>query len=122
MQNENHGDHRENEKHKALIKTLLDCAMACENCAAACLTESHSGMNKCVSMDIDCADICFLAAKLLERNSAIAHEFLLICEKACRMCAEECSKHDHEHCKKCAAACNECAEACHKHHGATALN
>ena len=108
----------ENQNHEQLVQTLLNCALACENCAAQGFKEAQSEMmEKCIPLDIDCADICFQAARLLQRNSALAHEYLLICEKACRSCAEECSKHDHEHCKKCAQACNECAEACHAHHG-----
>ncbi len=112
-----------NENHEQLVQTLLKCALACENCAAQGFAEGQTGMmEKCIPMDIDCADICIQAARLLQRNSALAHEYLLICEKACRMCAEECSKHDHEHYKKCAQACNECADACHAHHGNVQLS
>ena len=45
-----------------------------------------------------------------------------LCEKACRHCAEECSKHGHEHCKVCAEKCTQCAEACHAHHGKVELS
>lgn len=107
----------EHQNHQALIQKLLNCVLACENCAAEGFKEGHSEMmEKCIPMDIDCADICMLAARLLQRGSMISHEFLVICEKACRLCAEECGKHDHEHCKKCAQACKECADACHEHH------
>jgi hypothetical protein len=107
----------ENHDHTALIQNLLDCALACENCASACLEENDvNAMAACIKLDRDCADICFQAARLLKRRSAIAHQFLLICEEVCRLCGEECNKHQHEHCKKCAEACFICAEACHAHH------
>jgi hypothetical protein len=73
-------------------------------------------MAKCISLDRDCSDICFQAARLLQRESQIARQFLLLCEEICRMCAEECSKHDDEHCKRCAEACRVCADACHENH------
>lgn len=110
--------HHSGHKHGALIQQLLDCAAACENCAASCLDETDvSSMAHCIELDRDCADLCFLGARLLIRDSEFGHEFLALCEKACRHCAEECEKHHHEHCKKCAEACQKCAEGCHAHHG-----
>ena len=107
----------ENHDHTALIKLLLDCALACENCAAECLRETDvAPMVRCISIDRDCADICTQAARLLQRKSEIAHQYLLICEEICNMCAEECAMHDHQHCQECAAACRKCAAACHAHH------
>lgn len=108
--------------HKQLIETLLACVLECENCATACLREEDVRMvARCIGLDRDCADICSHGARLLQRDSEVAHEFLLMCEKICRMCAEECAKHSHmEHCQRCAEACLKCAEACHAHH--TPLN
>lgn len=107
----------ENHDHSALIKKLLACVKACENCATACLNEQEvKPMVRCISLDRDCADICSQTARLLERRSEIAHQYLLLCEEICRMCAEECGMHDHQHCQRCAAACRECAEACREHH------
>ena len=106
-----------NHDHSALIQKLLACALACENCATACLHEDDVAMMaNCVMLDRDCADICTLAARLLQRNSDIAHQYLVLCEEICRMCSAECGKHRHEHCNKCAEACRECAETCHAHH------
>ncbi|MFN6945610.1 MAG: four-helix bundle copper-binding protein [Cytophagaceae bacterium] len=101
----------------SLLQSLLECAMACEHCASSCLKEEQvKKMSRCIQLDRDCADICLQAARLLKRNSEISLPFLLICEKICRMCAEECGKHENEHCKKCAEACLKCAEACHANH------
>jgi hypothetical protein len=107
----------ENHDHTALINKLLSCVAACENCATACLNEDDvKPMVRCIALDRDCADICSQAARLLQRQSEIAHQYLLLCEEICRMCAEECRMHGHQHCQDCAIACIECAEACHGHH------
>ncbi|MCX2576108.1 four-helix bundle copper-binding protein [Pedobacter sandarakinus] len=91
--------------------------MACEHCATSCLKEDDVNMMaNCIRLDRDCADLCLLAARLLERDSAIGKQFLLLCEEICRLCAEECSQHQHEHCKQCASACITCADACHSEH------
>ncbi|WP_295770788.1 four-helix bundle copper-binding protein [uncultured Mucilaginibacter sp.] len=104
-------------KHEDLVQKLLNCALACESCATACLHEDDvQMMTRCITLDRDCADICLLAARLLQRDSGLALQYLLICEEACRLCADECAKHEHDHCKRCAEACRECAEACHAHH------
>jgi len=106
-----------NHDHSALIQRLLDCAFTCETCATACLQEEDIAMMaQCIRLDRDCADICVQAARLLQRNSEIAHQFLVLCEEICRMCSEECAKHDHGHCQICAQTCLACAHACHAHH------
>ncbi len=107
----------EKHDHRALIGKLLDCMLACENCAAACLQENDvRDMARCISLDWDCADICSQAARLLQRDSEIAHQYLLLCEEICWMCADECGKHEYDHCKQCAEVCRVCAEVCHQHH------
>src|SRR5438067_10688468 len=107
----------EQHNHQALIQKLLDCALACEHCATACLQEEDVKMMAgCIKLDRDCADICIQAARLLQRDSDIAHQYLVLCEEICRLCAAECGKHDADHCRQCAQACQTCAEACHAHH------
>ncbi|WP_293300311.1 four-helix bundle copper-binding protein [Pedobacter sp. UBA4863] len=102
--------------HEMLIEKLLKCMQACEQCATACLQETEvTPMAKCIALDRDCADICALTARLLMRNSEVAHNMLMLCETICRHCAEECGSHEHEHCTLCAAACNACGEACNEH-------
>jgi len=107
----------ETRNNHGLIQALLDCALACEHCASSCLKEEDINMMiDCIKLDRDCADICTQAARLLQRDSVIAHQYLLLCEEICRLCAAECGKHDHEHCRQCAIACEECADACHANH------
>jgi hypothetical protein len=110
--------HHSGHDHQRLISILLECEQACEVCMSACIDEADvTVLAHCIELDRDCSEICMLGAKLLMRDSELAHKFLLMCEDACRACMGECSKHEHEHCKKCAEACHKCAEACHEHIG-----
>ncbi len=96
-----------------LIKKLDICIAACNYCASACLKEDNVAMMaKCISIDMDCADICRTVAVLLARDSIHAKHLMKECIEVCEACAAECSKHDHDHCQACAEACRECADAC----------
>lgn len=118
MQQQNPSHHHSGHPHSDLINTLMECALACEKCMSACLEEKDvSMMAHCIELNRDCGEICFLGARLIIRDSEISHKYLMLCEEACRLCAEECSLHDHEHCKTCAMACRSCEQACHEHHG-----
>ena len=110
--------HHSGHQHQQLIDQLLHCAQHCEMNAAACLDDDNvTPVAHCIELSRDCADICILSARLLLRDSESAHQMLAECEAACRLCADECGKHEHEHCKRCAEACKNTAEACHAHHG-----
>ncbi len=99
---------------KELVQKLIECALTCEECEAACLNEENiTLLARCIELDRDCADICLQASRLVQRDSEISEEYLMVCEKICRMCAEECNKHNHDHCRMCAEACVSCADACH---------
>lgn len=100
---------------KEIILTLQNCAIACEECATACLKEEDANyMRQCILIDRDCADICRITATLLARRSVDTTILLAaVCAKVCEACAEECEKHDIEHCQLCAQACRECVTACH---------
>src|SRR5688500_7885464 len=99
--------------NKELLQKLIECALTCEECEAACLNEENiTLLARCIELDRDCADICLQASRLLQRDSEIVEEYLVVCETICRMCAEECNKHNHDHCKICAEVCLACADAC----------
>ncbi len=102
-----------NNENTELVHELMECAVACETCAAACLNEEDvTMMARCIELDRDCAELCMQGVHLLLRDSELAHPFLVVCEEACRLCAEECAKHNTDHCRRCAEACERCAEAC----------
>ncbi len=108
--------HHSGHNHAVLIQQLINCALTNEMCSSACLEENDvTMMSRCIELDRDCADICLQAARLLQRDSEIAHPFLNVCEEICRLCANECGKHEMEHCKACADACQKCAGACRAH-------
>jgi hypothetical protein len=95
-----------------LIRSILECAIACENCVSACLANENSDFSRCIELNRDCADICTLAARLLQRSSGIITHFLMVCEEITRFCAEECSKYNMDACRYAADACLKCAEHC----------
>lgn len=99
---------------KELQQKLIHCALVCEECEAACLNEDNiTLLARCIELDRDCADICLQAARLVQREAEIADDYLTVCETMCRLCAEECRKHNMDHCKVCAEVCEACADACH---------
>jgi hypothetical protein len=103
------------EQNRSLIETLNRCVAVCNHCATACLDEENvKMMARCIKLDIDCAEICGLAASFVARGSEHADHVLNECADICNACAEECGKHSRmEHCRICAETCRECAEACH---------
>ncbi|HSX70155.1 four-helix bundle copper-binding protein [Pseudomonas subflava] len=101
------------ERYASCIQACSACAIACETCAAACLKEPDvQHMATCISCDIDCADLCRLAVRLMARDSPLADEICRLCALACQACAEACGEHQHDHCQQCAQACQRCVEEC----------
>jgi len=89
------------------------CAVACDHCAASCLQEEDvKMMARCIALDMDCSQMCRLAAGVMARGSEHAAAVCALCAQLCRACAQECGKHRMEHCQRCAQACGRCAEAC----------
>jgi len=67
----------------AAIDTIIMCSEACTMCADACLSEEMVGQLKtCITLNLDCADICAMHADM------------------------------HEHCRVCTEACNRSERAC----------
>lgn len=91
------------------------CADACDMCAAACLREPDpTAMARCIALDIDCAQLCRVAAGFLARGSEAAVDLCEACAEVCDTCAAECARHPMQHCQDCAAACRRCADACRR--------
>ena len=100
-------------------QALAACAAHCSACADACLAEDGvADLRRCIRGDLDCADICAAAARVVARQTAgdasMFSGLLAACIEACERCAEECESHasHHEHCRLCAEACRACAAAC----------
>jgi len=102
-----------NQIEEACLRACNECATACLQCATACLQEADpKPMTRCIALDLECADICRLAAASLARDSAHTQAICVLCATACRGCAEECGKHGMDHCKRCAEACERCEQTC----------
>lgn len=104
---------------QSCIEACVRCAQECEHCGEACLHEK--GMTElaaCISLDSDCAQICWTAAAYMSRGSEFSAGVCELCAEICDACAEECQRHSHDHCKSCAKACQRCAEECRKMAGA----
>jgi hypothetical protein len=101
------------------IEQCYACAQACTACADACLAEDTvEALRQCIRLNMDCGDLCAAAGRIATRrtggNRHLLVETLNACALACRLCADECSRHaeEMEHCRVCAEACNRCEEAC----------
>lgn len=102
-----------NEQFRSCIQACYDCADACDRCTVACLTEPDAGkLARCIRLNMDCAQICRLAAACMARDSEMVDVIWEICAQACETCAEECAQHTMEHCRLCAEACRHCADEC----------
>ena len=103
----------------ACIQACIECAQACTACADACLGEDMVGhLLRCITIDLNCADICEATGRVLSRQTAydpaMTRAALQACRDACRIYAEECEQHAsmHEHCRLCGEACRRCEQAC----------
>jgi hypothetical protein len=70
-------------------------------------------LERCIKLDLDCAEICAVAIGYISRGSENFQAVMQLCADICTACADECERHSHmEHCKRCAEACRACAETC----------
>lgn len=86
---------------------------ACEGCLKDCLNEADvSARIRCIELLSDCAEICFVAARFMSRNSGFSKQICDLCAQICDACASECEKFQDQHCKSCAKICRQCAQEC----------
>jgi hypothetical protein len=100
--------------YHSVINILLECARACEHCSSKCLEEKNIiDLVHCIKLNRECADICLLSSRFLERDSQFTNDILDVCSKVISRCAEECEKFiEYEHCKECFEACRKAEKAC----------
>jgi hypothetical protein len=101
------------------ISQCAECAQSCVACADACLGETQlDPLRRCIRLNLDCADACEVAARMLlrphEPDLDVLRRQLEVASLSCRACSDECGKHagQHEHCRVCRDICVRCAEAC----------
>jgi len=99
------------------VKHAMYCAAICNSCADACSAEDMD-MRACIRLCMDCADVCTATYRVATRRTAsnvpVIRAMLEACITACRLCAEECARHDEAHCQRCATMCRECLADCEK--------
>jgi len=99
--------------HQSCIDACLKCAAICDHCALACTLEKDINMMvRCIQLDMECAVVCYAAARLMSFGSEKAMDICEICADICDACSEECGMHDNGHCRECSKACAHCAEEC----------
>ena len=101
------------------IRLCLECRTLCERCAAECNWLEMTGTAKCTDLCRDCADICFLDARFMSRDSQFQFQTCAVCADVCEACADECGRMAGLHegaigqlLTRCAEACRRCAESC----------
>lgn len=114
-----HPASRAGDEAHGCIVACAECSAVCTTCADACLAEPDSPhLAQCVRLNLDCADVCEITARLIARPSRrdepTLEALLEACAAACRACAEECARHAGEmkHCRICEESCRRCADAC----------
>ncbi|WP_241975484.1 MULTISPECIES: hypothetical protein [unclassified Cryobacterium] len=108
----------------AAMQDMIECCSACEQACTVCADDmmamGMTGMSKCMSMCLDCADMTHTMMRMMLRPSGYDMQVMMAqmdaCMKMCMACAAECMMHAEmsEECKMCAEACRQCAAACER--------
>lgn len=106
-----------NEQLGETVKHAMYCAAIANSCVDACNSEPGD-MSECIRKCSDASDICqavsTVAARRTHGNTVVIKSLLEACIIACKVCAEECAKHDNAHCRRCERMCRETMEDCVK--------
>lgn len=72
------------------LRACNECAAVCLQCASACLQEDDpKAMTRCIALDLECADICQLAAASIARGGNLRDAVCALCAEACETCRTE---------------------------------
>lgn len=71
-------------------------------------------MADCIAVNMDCAQICRLAASFMSRASLHSDAVCQLCADICERCWQTCNRHPEDHCQACAAACRRSADECRR--------
>lgn len=105
-------------ENKQLTQILFECAIACRLCAEACIKRNDIELlQRCIHLNVDCAELCTITINFLIRNSEILDDQLDVCAELCALCAEESNRHYSQvpECRQSAELCALAEEACHLH-------
>jgi len=95
------------------IRACMDAVYQCERSITRLMLEGDDDQYAdCVKACRDCALMCVMCVKVVERGSIVMLDMVEICTETCQQCALECMRCNGPACDRCAAACQRCAEVC----------
>ncbi len=86
---------------RVALHDAIKSARVCEWCADQCIDEGP-GMERCIRLCRDVADLARLNAAFVTRDSVFGPDVARTFAEAAEECALECQQHPHEHCQECA--------------------
>lgn len=101
--------------HADTVEALREAARVTRQCAHACLSHEGAAMRRCISLDLDVADLTDATAAMVIRleSPTATLAALAACRAALAACAEECQQHSHlRHCAICAEVCLRVEDQC----------
>ncbi|ANU07471.1 four-helix bundle copper-binding protein [Paraurantiacibacter namhicola] len=110
-----------NEQLGEAIKHAMYGAAIMNSCADACNAEDGD-MRRCIRLCSDASDACTafyrIASRRTDGNVTVIKSLSEAVIIACKVCAEECAKHENPHCNRCERMCREVVEDMVKAHDA----
>lgn len=105
-----------NKKIDNFIAACTTCIVASSHFINDCLNDSDVKiLNRCIKLHQDCIAICLLTIKTMANDSVFTKQIGKLCEEICNAVADECEKYSHiKHAKNGIKACRQCADACSK--------
>lgn len=97
------------DRYTSCIQACMACAAACDRCFGE---PDVDMMRDRMTLDVDCADACRLAAAVMAWGGQLAPAVCALCARMCDACGTECARHGQVHCQDCARVCELCAKAC----------
>ena len=106
-------EHVSEQMHEC-IDRCSDCHDVCEATVAYCLNKGgHHAVVAHIRTLLDCAQACDTSRDFMLRGSDLHHETCRVCGDACDRCAESCGRMaEDEVIQRCAGECRRCAESC----------
>lgn len=99
--------------HQVCIDACTKCAQICQECFNMCLQEADvKQRTNCIKTLQDCAGACELAVCIMSRSTGNIKEVCNFCAIICEKCASECDMFKDQHCPTCADTCRQCASEC----------
>ena len=103
----------------ACIAACSDCHGICLATVQHCLSigGDHAEPDHVKTL-LDCAQACETSRDFMLRGSSLHASTCAVCAEACERCAESCERLDGDAMERCAEICRTCAESCRSMAGA----